>query len=199
MEAIKAAITPKDKQDKSGRTTLAHAAMSYITKLYQIERQIKDSSDEERYRVRQEQSVPTLSGFKTWLDANVGKVMKGSLTRKAMEYCLNQWPYLLGYCEHGYLHISNILVENTIRPFARGRRAWLFADTPQGAKASATCFSLIETAKANWLDPSAYVQYVLERIGSAKTPDQLEALLPWNVQLESGASLKKVAQYGSGQ
>ena len=196
VEAIKAAITPKG---KSGRTTLAHVAMGHIDKLYQIERQAKDLSEDERRRLRQEQSIPILSIFKSWLEANVGKVMKGSLTRKAMEYTLNQWPYLTGYCEHGYLNISNILVENAIRPFARGRRAWLFADTPQGAKASATCYSLIETAKANGLEPSAYVQYVLERIGSAKTSDQLEGLLPWNVPLESGAPLKKVAQYGSSQ
>ena len=73
--------------------------------------------------------------------------MKGSLTRKAMEYTLGQWPYLVGYCERGDLHISNVLPENAIRPFAVGRKAWLFADSAQGAKASATCYSLLETAK----------------------------------------------------
>ena len=131
--------------------------------------------------------MPLLAELKTWLDNNVGKVMKGSLTRKAMEYTLGQWPYLVGYCERGDLHISNVLAENAIRPFAVGRKAWLFADSAQGAKASATCYSLLETAKANDLEPSAYINYVLAQIGEADSLEKLEALLPWNVPLESAA------------
>jgi hypothetical protein len=69
----------------------------------------------------------------------------------------------------------------------------LFADTPQGAHASATCYSLIETAKANDLEPSAYIRHVLERIANADTLEKLEGLLPWNVELERTS--KKVARY----
>ncbi|WP_374109723.1 transposase, partial [Thiolapillus sp.] len=72
---------------------------------------------------------------------------------KAIQYTLNQWELLTGYLADGRLHISNALAENAIRPFAVGRRNWLFADTPRGAKASATIYSLIETAKANGLEP----------------------------------------------
>jgi len=74
-----------------------------------------------------------------------------------------------------------------------GRKAWLFADSTQGAKASATCYSLLETAKANELEPSAYINYVLAQIGEANTLEKLEALLPWNVPLEP--IVKKVPQY----
>ncbi len=165
----------------------------YMGKLYAIEREQKEHSDAERYQARQTRSMPLLVEFKTWLDNNVGKVMKGSLTRKAMEYTLGQWPYLVGYCERGDLHISNVLAENAIRPFAVGRKAWLFADSAQGAKASATCYSLLETAKANDLEPSAYINYVLAQIGEADSLEKLEALLPWNVPLEPIA--KKVVQY----
>lgn len=182
IEATKAA-KPRP-QGKQAKLTKADVALSHISKLYVIERQLKTLSVAERYRIRQELSVPRLEAFKAWLEANVGKVMKGSLTRKAMEYTLNQWPYLVGYCERGDLHISNVLAENAIRPFALGRKAWLFADTPQGARASATCYSLIETAKANGLEPSAYIQHVLERIAEADTLEKLEHLLPWNVVLE---------------
>ena len=73
------------------------------------------------------------------------------------------------------------------------KKAWLFADTSQGAKASATCYSLIETAKANGLEPSAYTHHVLTHIADAVTLEQLEALLPWNAELPA---LKNVAQYG---
>lgn len=179
VEASKAA------QSKGKKAAVAKAdiALSHINKLYVIERQAKELSDAERHRVRQELSVPRLNDLKAWLEANVGKVMKDSLTRKAMEYTLNQWPYLIGYCTRGDLHISNILAENAIRPFAVGRKAWLFSDTPQGARASATCYSLIETAKANGLEPSRYIQHILNHIAEADTLDKLEALLPWNVEL----------------
>ena len=114
---------------------------------------------------------------------NLTKVMKGSKTRQAMEYTLNQWDYLAAYCDHGFLEISNTKAENAIRPFAVGRRAWLFADTSHGARASATCYSLVETAKANGLEPYAYIKHLLENIGEADSVEQLEALLPWHVSI----------------
>jgi len=159
-------------------------ALNHIRKLYAIERRVKDLGDDERYRIRQAESLPRLQAFKAWLDDNAGKVAKGSLTRKAMDYALNQWDTLVGYCERGDLQISNALAENAIRPFALGRTAWLFADTKQGANASATCYSLIETARANDLEPSAYIHHLLNHIGEADTVEKLEALLPWNTGLE---------------
>lgn len=203
IEATRAAPKGKgkDKGKSKGKskasTGLADVALGYIGKLYAIEREQKERSDAERYQARQTRSMPLLAELKTWLDNNVGKVMKGSLTRQAMEYTLGQWPYLVGYCERGDLHISNVLAENAIRPFAVGRKAWLFADSAQGAKASATCYSLLETAKANDLEPSAYINYVLAQIGEADSLEKLEALLPWNVPLEPIA--KKVAQYNEGK
>ena len=196
IEATQAAPSVAKGKSKPGASK-ADVALGYIGKLYAIEREQKERSDAERYQARQTRSMPLLAEFKTWLDNNVGKVMKGSLTRKAMEYTLGQWPYLVGYCERGDLHISNVLAENAIRPFAVGRKAWLFADSAQGAKASATCYSLLETAKANDLEPSAYINHVLAQIGEADTLEKLEALLPWNVPLEPIA--KKVAQYNEGK
>lgn len=196
IEATQATPSVAKGKSKPGASK-AGVALGYIGKLYAIEREQKERSDAERYQARQTRSMPLLAEFKTWLDNNVGKVMKGSLTRKAMEYTLGQWPYLVGYCERGDLHISNVLAENAIRPFAVGRKAWLFADSAQGAKASATCYSLLETAKANDLEPSAYINYVLAQIGEADSLEKLEALLPWNVPLEPIA--KKVAQYNEGK
>lgn len=191
VEASRAA--PSGSKGKKIKTTKADVALGYINKLYTIERQSKDASDSERYRIRQALSLPQLAALKTWLEANVSKVLKGSLTRTAMEYTLNQWDCLVGYCTRGDVHISNALAENAIRPFALGRKAWLFADTAHGARASATCYSLIETAKANQLEPSAYITYVLDRIAKADTLEKLEALLPWNVRLEPAS--KSVVQY----
>jgi transposase len=192
VEATKAA-KPQGK-GKPANVSKADVALSHINKLYAIERKIKALSVEERYRIRQELSVPALKTLKTWLEINAGNVAKGTLTRTAMDYTLNQWPTLVGYCERGDLQISNVLAENAIRPFALGRKAWLLADTSQGARASATCYSLVETAKTNSLEPSVYIQHVLERIAEADTLEKLEALLPWNVDLERAS--KKVSQIG---
>ncbi len=128
--------------------------------------------------------MPILEDLKPWLEKNVSRVPKDSLTHKAITYTLNQWEYLIGYCEDGQLNISNALAENAIRPFAVGRRAWLFADTSRGARASATCYSLVESAKANGLEPYAYLQHVLAHIAAADTVEKLEALLPWNMEIE---------------
>jgi transposase len=114
--------------------------------LYGIEKKLKDLPPLEKQAKRQELIKPRLETFKGWLDTNKSKVPKDSLTYQAIHYALNQWETLTVFCEHGHLHMSNVLAENAIRPLAVGRRNWMFADTPRGARASACCCSLIETA-----------------------------------------------------
>jgi len=183
VEASRAAQT-QGTQKKAGQPTKADVALSQIRKLYAIEKWIKDLDCDKKKQARQALSVPVLDDLRKWLEKNVSRVPRDSLTHKAMTYTLNQWEYLIGYCEDGQLHISNALAENAIRPFAVGRRAWLFADTSHGARASATCYSLVESAKANNLEPYAYLQHVLAHIAAADTVEKLEALLPWNVKVE---------------
>jgi hypothetical protein len=127
--------------------------LSHINALYMIERQIKALPVDEKHRQRQLRSIPILSKLKIYLESNQHEVPRDSLTGKAMAYLSNQREKLNVYCSYGELNISNILAENAIRPFVIGRKAWLFSDTPAGARASATHFSLIETAKANGLEP----------------------------------------------
>ena len=179
VDAVKA-IPAKEK--RSNKVSKADVALSKIRKLYVIEKEIKKLPPEERREQRQKQSVPVLNNLKLWLENNISKLPKDSLTYTAIQYTLNQWDRLIGYCENGHLHISNILAENAIRPLAIGRRNWLFSDTPNGARGSATCYSLIETAKANGLEPYAYIHYVLKHIAAADTVEKLEALLPWNAK-----------------
>jgi transposase len=167
---------------KAAQPSKADVALGKIRKLYAIEQQIKEFDAAQKTQARQSHSVPVLDDLRQWLEANVGRVVKGSLTHQAMSYTLNQWEYLIGYCQDGKLQISNALAENAIRPFAVGRKAWLFADTPHGARASATCYSLVETAKLNGLEPYAYLEHVLAHIAEADTVEKLEALLPWNVK-----------------
>lgn len=165
-EAVKAANNTPGKKDKVSK---ADVGLSKIRKFYLIEKKIQHLDPAEKQRVRQELSLPALIDFKQWLDKNRTKVVKKSLTRTAIDYALNQWPTLTGYCDDGHLNISNVLAENAIRPFAIGRKAWLFSDTTRGAHASAACYSLIETARANDLEPYAYIHHILSHIGAADT------------------------------
>ena len=179
---VEASKSAPRKAGQPGKVSKADVALGKIRKLYRIEQKISELPPAEKRELRQQLAKPALVDLKTWLESNLGKVPKDSLTRTAMQYMLNQWEYISYYCEDGRLNISNALAENAIRPFAVGRRAWLFSDTPRGAQASATCYSLIETARANGLEPSAYIEHVLEHIGAADTVEKLEALLPWNAR-----------------
>jgi hypothetical protein len=98
---------------------------------------------------------------------------------EALAYLTKQWTKLSRYVEDGRLEIDTNLAENAIRPFARGRRAWLFADSVSGAKASALLYSLVESAKANGLEPYSYLRGLFERLPRANTVADYEALLPF--------------------
>jgi len=173
---------PKPKKGKNNKPSKAGKVLSLINKLYVIEREIKTLPANEKYLQRQEKSIPVLNKLKVYLEDNRHKVPKDSLTGKAMTYLSNQWGKLNVYCSNGELDMSNILAENAIRPFVIGRKAWLFSDTPAGAHASAVHYSLIETAKANGLEPFEYLKQVLTALPYADTVNKVEALLPWNIK-----------------
>lgn len=165
-------------QNKTGR---ADQAIAWFAKLYRIESELKNASDEQRLRGRQERSRPLLEAFKGWLDETLPHVTPKSKLGQALGYLRSVWPKLIRYTERGDLPIDNNACENAIRPFVIGRKGWLFADTPAGAHASAVIYSLIETAKANGQEPYAWLRYVLERLPMANTVDAMEDLLPWNL------------------
>jgi hypothetical protein len=108
-----------------------------------------------------------------------------SLTGKALAYLHRQWPKLIRVLDDGRLPLDTNLVENAIRPFVVGRKAWLFADTVGGARASANLYSLVETAKANGIEPWAYLTYLFERLPAATQPADLEALLPHRIDRDA--------------
>jgi transposase len=168
---------PKGNKIKASK---ADMALSFINKLYGIERTIKHASNEERLAVRQAKSIPVLNKLHAWLTTNKPRVATDSLTGKAMTYLQNQWDKLIVYCTDGQLRISNIMAENAIRPFAVGRRSWLFAGSPAGANASAAHYSLIQTARLHGLEPYAYLNAIFKAIPYAQTVEDIEALLPWN-------------------
>jgi transposase len=157
----------------------AHEAVRRIDALYLIERQIKSLSDDERTRIRTEEAVPQLKSLREWATKTQGETMPSGKLGEALGYLLTQWSKLIRYVDDPSLAIDNNLAENAIRPFALGRRNWLFADTVKGAKASATLYSLVSTARANDLEPYAYLRRLFAELPKAKTVQDFERLLPF--------------------
>lgn len=169
------------KVQAKGKRGRADQAIAYIGQLYGIEREMRDKTDAERFAARQTRSLPVLAELRRWLDETLPLVPPKTVLGEALAYLHGYWPRLIRYTERGDLPIDNNPAENAIRPFIIGRKAWMFSDTPAGAHASALLYSLIETAKANGLEPFTWLRRVLRRLPEATTADHYEALLPWNL------------------
>lgn len=122
-----------------------------------------------------------LNELREWLDKTLQRPLNSEKVKKAVTYLHNQWPKLIRYTENGAWPIDNIAAENAIRPMVIGRKNWLFAATETGLKASANLYSLVETAKANHIEPSVYLKEVFTRLPVVSCEEDIEALLPWNV------------------
>jgi transposase len=174
-----------DAQPK-GTSGKPEEALSYIQKLFRIEAGIKAVTTDEKYAVRQKESVPILAALKKWLDKSLKHPVKSAKLTKALTYLSNQWYKLSRYTENGAWPMDNNHAKNCIRPFVVGRKNWLFSVSLEGVKASANLYSLVESAKANNLEPSAYLKTVFTLLPQAKTVEEVEALLPWNINKTVG-------------
>ena len=165
---------------KGAKKGLADEALEWINSLYEIERRAKGTSKKRRNILRNIYSVNIIRYLERWADTYRDQVAPKSLLGKAIRYMTNQWPKLTKFLDDPTIPFTNSLAENAIRPFAVGRRAWLFSDTQRGAEASAALYSLIETAKANGVEPYEYLRFVFSRIPLATTLEDVQVLLPWN-------------------
>jgi len=175
------AVKAQGKNKKRGK---AHQGLLLIRKLYRIERQARKLTVQERYARRQKHSKPILGQIRKWLDDALPQVAPSSATGQALSYLHNEWGQLKRYLDDGRLEIDNNGAENAIRPFVLGRKNWLFSASVKGVKASANLYSLIETAKANGLEPYAYLRHVFTELPKAETVETIEALLPGNVDTD---------------
>lgn len=166
----------------------AQTVVDLIGKLYRLEKQARECKldPEEIRRMRHERVKPILDKIKSLLLARAGSVPPKSLLGKAMSYALGQWDRIEAYLQDGRLSPDNNAAENAVRPFAVGRKNWLFSGSPRGCRASAVLYSLVETAKANGLNPYEYLLHVFERMPQAKGEEDIRALLPW--MMDKGGS-----------
>jgi transposase len=173
---------------KLAKTTgKSHQAIAYFQKLYAIEKQARDEqyTPEQRFELRMQKASPILLELKEWMEKSLVHAVPQSKLGNALVYMQHLWKELTSYLLDGMLEIDNNNTENKIRPFAIGRKNWLFSATPNGAKASALFYSLIATAVANNWNPFDYLKYLFENIHSCKTQQDFIALLPFNIKPES--------------
>lgn len=178
-------VRKKHRSKKTNPKGLADEALDFIGKLYQIEKEARQLDPAQIYQLRQEKAKTLLDAFKNWLEAKQPLTPPQGLLGKAIAYTLSNWNKLIRYLQDGRLRPDNNRVENAIRPFVLGRKAWLFAGSPDGAKASAAFFTLIETTKANGLEPYAYLRHVFAMLPLVQTEQDLKNLLPQNIDPEA--------------
>lgn len=166
---------------RAGSGTVANEIISKIKSLYDIERDIKELSPDEVVAARRLRSLPILEDLKKREEEYSPKIPPKSATGKALTYMRNAWDHLITFVDCGYADIDNNYVERAIRPFTTGRKNWMFADTPAGAHASAALYSLVETAKANKIDPYKYLRTIFTELPKIPEGGSLDHLLPWNL------------------
>lgn len=161
----------------SGKSQIAYQAIERIGGLYAIEQEVKSLDDQQRWQIRQARAKPLADKLHQWLQANREKVPHGSVTAKAIDYMLKRWVALTRYLEDGRLPIDNNWVENQMRPWALGRKNWLFAGSERSGKRAAAIMTLVQSAKLNGHDPYAYLKDVLTRLPTQKN-SRIHELLP---------------------
>jgi len=166
-------------------TSDAHEALKRIALIYAQERKTAHLSGVRRIEARQQLVAPHMQRLKTLLDEIAGRYINKGAMKTAIGYALNNWHKFTAFLTHPDLPIDNNPMEQAIRPFTLGRKNWLFAGSPRGASASAFIYSLIETAKANGLEPKRYLTELFERYPLAVNDQQRSALLPWNFQFSA--------------
>ena len=165
---------------QSKKSKAAYKGLAYIRRLYQIEHELRERklAPDEFVERRKNSANPVLNEFNNWLLAMKDEILPEGYAGRAIHYTVNQWDNLIRYLDHHLLTPDNNLIENAIRPFVLGRKNWLFSNTPRGAESSAVLYSLIESAKANALEPYRYLRYLFDRIPGVSSRGQLRVLLP---------------------
>ena len=173
------------------KTSKAAVGFQYCNKLFSLEKKCAALNNKLRKEYRQNFILPVLEEYFCWV--NTLDPEKGGKLAEAATYARNQKTALCAFVQHGNVPISNNLAENAIRPFAVGRKNWLFCDAVKGAEASAIVYSLVESAKANGIEPFAYLQHVLVQLpyfGKSHSHEELESLMPWTPYIQQNFKLR---------
>lgn len=177
------------KSKKSRDKTPAEIGFAYCNQLFELEKEYADLDADTRKAKRLETEPAIWEAYWSWLETV--NPAGGSRLAKAVTYAKNQKPYMENYLLDGRCSISNNIAENIARPYAVGRKNFLFHDTVKGARASSIIYSLVETAKLNNLNIYAYLETVLLYMPDYKNePEGIEELLPWSDMIQQRCRIK---------
>lgn len=163
--------------DVNHQSEIAGQALKYFGTLYEIEDEAAALDPDARRALRQARSRPVMDALHAWMSAQRRLVPEGSAIAKALDYSLNRWEALTRYLDDGHVPMCNNWIENQIRPWATGRKNWLFAGSLRAGKRAAAIMSLIRSAQLNGHDPHAYLKDVLMRLPTHRAAD-IDELLP---------------------
>ncbi|CAN7561423.1 IS66 family transposase [Variovorax sp. LjRoot178] len=162
---------------RDGTSPLANEAIRRFARIYEVEAELKGVSDEERQALRQQLAKPLWDKLRNWLELERRLVVDGGATAGAIDYTLNHWSALTRHLDDGAVAIDNNHLERQIKPWAMGRRAWLFAGSELAGQRAAIVMSLVQSARLNGHEPWAYLRDVLARLPT-QLNSRIEELLP---------------------
>jgi len=183
---------PLDSQKQLIKTSEGYKGVEYCDELFKIEREIEELkkvrnvTNEEIVQIRKKKSEPILKNFNDWVNLTSQKIILNDKLKKAITYATNQRKELSEFLNDGRIPLCNSLVERAIRPFAIGRKNWIFADSVAGAETNAVMYSIIESAKQNKLNVQKYIRYLLEELPQEENiadEEVLQKYMPWSKTL----------------
>ena len=163
------------------KSQIAGFALEQFAKVYDIEREVKELSADQRQAIRQQHTKPVLDALHQWMGLQRQKLPDSSATARALDYSLRRWTALTRFVDDGQLPVDNNWIENQIRPIAIGRNNWLFAGSLRAGQRAAAVMSLVQSARMNGHDPYAYLKDVLTRVPTHRARD-IDQLLPHHWQ-----------------
>lgn len=184
----------KSGADENGKVySIAMKGIEMCDELFQLDKQAANATLEQATEIKENDSKDKIDAFIQWAEKNIDECPKKTLLYDALNYTVNQQEYIRNYLLDPRLRLSNNVAERTVRPFAVGRKIWLFSNTARGADASAKAYSIIETAKANHLDPYKYLLEIFEQSRGKETLDKSDAkkLLPWTENMQEKCKIAK--------
>jgi transposase len=160
-----------------GTSEVAKEAIKRIGWIYHVEGQFEGMDAQQRRAAREQLTRPLWKELHVWLKLERGRVPDGGSIAAAIDYSLNSWTALTRHLEDGAVPIDNNFIERQIKPWAMGRKAWLFCGSELAGQRAAIVMSLVQSAKLNGHDPWAYLRDVLERL-PLHPNNRIEELLP---------------------
>ena len=93
---------------------VAVLAVERIAKLYEVEKQARFKSPQERVALRQEYAKPIFDDLEVWLRAQLSKLSGKTPLAKAIRYALTRLPKARPYLDHGFLELDTDVVEQPL-------------------------------------------------------------------------------------